>query len=130
MSFPLRIYVAGPLSADHEHQRQHNIDCAMDAGIAIIQRGHYPYVPHLSGYMDERAISRDILIEYEQWMALDYVWLDKCEALLYLGSSPGADRELKQAENSGKRVFYSLAEVPNVAEQSKGQMALPLGDAS
>ena len=64
-------------------------------------------VPHLSHYIDQ--IQR---FDYETWMRWCLAILRRCDAILYLASSPGADRELACAQEWGLIVFRSLEEVP------------------
>lgn len=123
---PLRIYIAGPYSHPRRSMRQINTDIAMDAALGLLMRGHYPYCPHLSHYLDERheAITGETL-PYQTWMDLVTAYLSQCDALLYLGSSPGADIELKIAWEQGLTIYLAEEEVPSVpgclAEQ-KGRL--------
>ena len=46
---------------------------------------------------------------YEAWTALDFAWLEVCDALLRLpGHSPGADAEEAWCQAHGLPVFDSL----------------------
>lgn len=110
---PLKIYIAGPYSSDDPMLVQFNVETAMKAAINIYKKGHYPYCPHLTHYVHSWALR--VLgesLEYEQWMSWDSVWVTACDAILHLGHSKGADRELAQAEAEGKIIFLSVAEVP------------------
>jgi hypothetical protein len=112
---PLIIYVSGPYSSDTEEGRLANTINAIQAGIGVMQKGHYSLIPHLSHFTDRYA--RDIMrvnFTWEQWMAQDLAFLEKCDAILYLASSKGADIELAKAKELGLQVFYSLDEVPSV----------------
>lgn len=117
----LVVYVAGPYTPQtndlHDAPRlaQQNVDRAVRAGIEIMKKGHVPYIPHFAHYMhvmmrDDEAISK------EQWYKFDYNWLSKCNALLYLAPSPGADKELQYAKDHGFKIFYSLDEIPNITK--------------
>jgi hypothetical protein len=101
------IYVAGPYSAPTEEKRLANTDAAMEAGKEIIRKGHTPLVPHLSHFMDPNGE-----FDYERWMSICFDWLDCCDALLYLGSSPGAERERERSVQARRRIYYSLDEIP------------------
>ena len=110
-SKPLCIYVAGPLSGDVAA----NVRRAMEAGITLMRRGHHPMVPHLTQFLDDLVTSGGgEPIPYERWMALDFAWLERADAILHLAPSPGADRELAFAEERGLRVFRSVEDVPEV----------------
>ena len=108
----LRIYIAGPYTAEDQEAINRNVEAAIDAAIDIFHLGHFPYVPHLTGFIDLRAQEREIHIPWEEYIRWDMEWLSLCDALLYLSPSPGADLELKAAEEMNKMVFRSLEEIP------------------
>ena len=107
----LRIYIAGPYSADEEATRKENVLAAIDAAIALVFKGHVPYVPHLTHFVDERARQIGVELSWDDYIRWDLEWLRLCDAVLYLGSSKGADLELQAALAWEKTVFYSLDEV-------------------
>lgn len=109
---PMITYISGPYSADTEEGRLTNTINAIQAGIGIMQKGHYPLIPHLSHFTDSYAQYLGIKFTWEQWMAQDLAFLEKCDAILYLASSKGADIELARAKELGLQIFYSLDEVP------------------
>lgn len=123
MRKPLRIYIAGPYSAIDGATRQSNVQRAMDAGISLYLMGHFPYVPHLTHFIDERANSVGIHLKWEDYIRWDTAWLEVCDAILYLGASRGADIELDVAKKLGKQVFYSISEIPNLIEASDSKFA-------
>ncbi|KKN23742.1 hypothetical protein LCGC14_0901760 [marine sediment metagenome] len=106
---PLRVYVAGPFSADSGGSRFSNRCRAENAGRDIMLRGHDAHVPH--------AATAHLHGEYpyERFMRLDFGIIERwANALYYIGPSPGADRELELAEKLGLLIFKSLAEVPDL----------------
>lgn len=114
---PQKIYIAGPYSSNIAWQVERNVEAAMDAARDIYERGHYPYCPHLTHYLHTYFLEvYNDSLTYEQWMDFDSVWVTACDALLYLGPSKGADRELSQALREGKKIYYAVAEIPNVEE--------------
>jgi hypothetical protein len=113
----LHIYVAGPYTAAELEALEKNAKAAIDAGIAILRKGHIPFIPHLTHYVDLRAHELKIEISWAEYMTWDQAWLDKCDALLYLGSSRGADIELSRAVSKGMQVFHSLNEIPSNIEE-------------
>lgn len=114
---PLKIYVAGPYSNRNATAVEFNVETAMIASVNIYKLGHYPYCPHLTHYIHHMLLRREgKSLEYEQWMDWDSVWVTACDALLLLGHSTGADRELAQAQRKGKQIFYSVAEIPTADE--------------
>lgn len=111
---PLKIYVAGPLTdagtATEEKQHEYARN-AIEAGIQLMQKGHFPYVPHLSLAFDKQARNQGIEFSWQQWMAKENAYLECCDAVLYIGSSIGADIELKKAEQRGIPVYTSVEQI-------------------
>lgn len=109
---PLKIYIAAPYSAEAEDERLSNTKIAIDSAIELFQKGHYPYVPHLTHWVDGRVNEVGSKISWEGYMEWHRPWLEVCDGLLYLGSSKGADIELQMAKDLGKMIYYSITEVP------------------
>lgn len=100
----MRVYVAGPLySSGLAHE---NIQHALEAGDAILDAGHVPFVPHLYFFWSFYSNKHD-----RTWLQLDMAWLDACDVLVRLpGKSLGADLEVDYARNAQKSVFLGLSE--------------------
>lgn len=112
---PMLIYVAGPISAPTFRGVLDNANKGIDAGIQLIRKGHIPFIPHLSVWANVRAQNYfDAEISWNEWMRVDDAFLQKCDALLFLGSSKGADLELARAKELGLEIYYSVDEVPEV----------------
>jgi len=102
----MKIYVSGPYSKDHVGGTRAAIMMAEE----LRRMGHLPFVPHLSLLWDLIYPS-----PYEEWLAYDIAWLSECDAIFRLpGDSPGADREVKYAEQHHIPIYYTTREVPNV----------------
>lgn len=108
----MRIYIAGPYTADTDEQILENVHRALDVGIELINRGYTPFVPHLTHWLEKRAKRTVGSISYERWLEYGTKWLEQCDALLYTASSPGADRELEDAYFIGMPVYRSIDELP------------------
>jgi len=106
----MRIYIAGPLTASTELEEEANVARAFDAGLVVLGRGHAVYIPHLDFYMQKRPGCK---IRGNDWLKHDFKWLEVCDGLLFLESSPGADLELAKAKELGLRIFYLLLEIPD-----------------
>ena len=115
----MRIYIAAPynpVGAKDKHEAiqlaAKNVSRAIEAAIALIEKGHYPFVPHLTHYIHTHpSCPRDY---GEWWYEYDMTFLDHwAEALLYLAPSKGADAELQHAKEIGLKIFYSVDEVPD-----------------
>ena len=108
----MKFYIAGPYSADTEAQKYENTLHAIDAGLLVWKKGHYPYIPHLTHFLDSRAKQKGIPMRWKEYLKWHEVWLKNCDALLYLGSSRGADQELEYAKTLGKIIFYNVEDIP------------------
>ena len=130
----LRIYVAGPYTGRDREEIDLNVTRAIDAGIEVYLRGHYPYVPHLTDLVDLRAKETGKKLSWHDFIQWDMPWLNLCDALLYLGNSRGADIELEEAKRLRKRIFYSVEEVPQItareAEEEKEMATLTYWEAA
>ena len=97
------VYCAGPLTQGLS--REANCREAVRVGNELRRMGIRPYVPHV---WDLVGIDTDEF-DYEYWMEEDFEFLSKCDALLLLpGYSPGAEREVKRAEELGVPVYHSV----------------------
>lgn len=112
MTDRLRIYVAGPYTAETDAGKRENTLRAIDAGIALLRKGHFPFVPHLTHFVDRRADERGIDLAWEEYVEWDMAFLECCDAFLHLAGSPGADIERDHAREQGLPVFESAEEVP------------------
>ena len=111
---PLLIYVAGPYTGPNRQEIDRNVNRAIDAGIEIFDRGHFPHVPHLTDIVDKRAKEVGRELSWGDFMAWDAPWLKACDALLFIGESRGANIELGEAKRLGKTIFYSTSEIPRL----------------
>ena len=99
----MRVYIAGPYSKGDVMM---NIREAIFAADWVWAAGHFPFLPHLTGFW--QAISPH---PYEKWLALDFEWIAACHALIRLpGDSSGADREVAEANRLAIPVFFGVPE--------------------
>jgi hypothetical protein len=110
----LRIYIAGPYTAPTADLRRKNVNDAIRVGLLLWKKGHVPFIPHLTHFIDERAAELQIPMSYEEYLAWDNEWLKACDALLYVASSRGADLELENAKRLGLAIYYSVDEIPDL----------------
>jgi hypothetical protein len=98
----MRVYVAGPYTQGDVAQ---NVRRAIVAANDLLDRGHTPFLPHLTHFWHLVCPRR-----YEDWLALDLTWMHQCEVVLRLpGPSDGADRECAAAQAAGIPVVYDAA---------------------
>jgi len=106
------VYIAAPYSSNPDK----NVKKALEAADILYERGYIPFIPHL--YHHWHGISPK---PYEDWMEMGAAFLERCDAVLRLpGESPGADKEVKMAQELGMPVYFGLDEVPLVVESSDG----------
>lgn len=110
----LRVYVAGPISADTPEQMEANCKEACRIASEIWDLGHFPFVPHLSYWWPDRPDAQD---DYNRWLELDYEWIAVSEALLKFKPSPGANKEEEFAKRHGIPVVYTVTELQNLASK-------------
>jgi hypothetical protein len=117
MSKRLVVYVAGPLSAPTPAERMENVEAACRAARKVLAKGHWAFVPHLNEFYDRMPWTSPLT--YEQYLEWDLAILARCDALLYLGPSPGADRERTAAYCMGMPVYLSVDDLPAVEEEGR-----------
>jgi len=115
---PLRIYVAGPYTADTDEKIQHNVRRAIDMGVALMNLGHDPFIPHLSYHTDLRAKKLNVCLPWPRWMEWCLSHLEGCDALLFMGSSPGAQIEKQYAIDIGLPVYESIHDIQPVRREN------------
>lgn len=111
-----RIYIAGPYSHPYRAGVLSNINAAVHAAAVCMARGHDALCPHAaSDPVDQHLRNTEHgHLDYERWMRLDFGLIRHwATAILYIGPSPGADRELALATELGLTVFRSIAEIPD-----------------
>ena len=122
---PMLIYVAGPYTGSSRLEIDQNVNRAIDHGIEVFNKGHFPYVPHLTDLIDKRAREVGMEMSWHDFMAWDAPWLRICDAILFIGESKGANIELEEAKLLGKTIFYSTGEIPRIERHSPGLSHVP-----
>lgn len=104
------ICVAGPYSADTEEKRQQNLDRMNEAAARLLEMGHIPLIGVNAALpVVQKANVAD---PYKAIMDISMAVVDKCEALLLLAESRGANRERDHILAKGLPVYHSIEEVP------------------
>jgi len=105
------IGVAGPYSADTEEQRQQNLD-DLNMAAAMLDVGHMPLISVNAALP---VIQHTQLVNTRKAiMAISMAVIDKCEALLLIGESRGANMERDLVLSKGLPVYYDINEVPQI----------------
>ena len=105
------VYVSGKYTADTFEKIEQNVNKAIDIGIEVIKKGHEVIVPHLSHWLDLRAREIGVELGWQDFMNSDVEIVKRCDAILYISSSKGADIELNTAIENGLKVFTSVDEL-------------------
>jgi hypothetical protein len=104
------IGVAGPYSADTAEKRQENLNAMNAASAKLLEKGHIPLIgvnAALPVVAQASTVDR-----YKAMMDISLVVIDACEGLLFIGESPGANRERDLILSKSLPVFYHIDEVP------------------
>ena len=103
------IAVAGPYSAPTPEQRQQNLDAMNAAAARLLEKGHIPLIGVNAALpVVEKTASVD---RYKAIMDISLAVVERCDALLLLAESPGANRERDLIRSKGGQIFYSLEEI-------------------
>lgn len=104
------IGVAGPYSAATAAQRQQNLDRMNEAAARLLEMGHIPLigVNAALAIVDKAGNGVD---RYQAIMDISLVVIDRCEALLLLAESPGANRERDHVLAKGLPVYTRIEEI-------------------
>lgn len=110
----MKIYVAGPYTGKSDAEIELNVNRAIEAGLSIWKKGHFPYIPHLTHWPDICAKRLKIDMNWTDYMQWHAPWVDYCDALYLLAESRGATLEMQRAIQTNKRIFRTLDEIPTV----------------
>lgn len=108
------VYISGPYTAKNVVGVWKNVLTACKVGVAIRKKGHFPLIPHLYNDFDEIAEAMDEHFSWQDYMDMDLAFLERCDALYFIGPSKGANIELQRAKELGLPIYYSLDEVEAV----------------
>ncbi len=105
------IAIAGPYSAETTEQRRHNLKALNKAAAGVMMRGHIPVVGVNAALplLEWLEVGAD---RYESVMAISLALVDKCEAILVIGESPGANRERELIRSKGLPIYTDVADIP------------------
>jgi hypothetical protein len=99
-------YIASPLTiGDHDENVKNSYVAAND----LIDLGYIPFCP-----LWHQELNKLVPRSYDDWLDLDFVWLEKCDCVLRLpGESRGAEKEVEKAHQLGLPVFYNIRDLNN-----------------
>jgi hypothetical protein len=106
------IGIAGPYSAATAAQRDANFDAMNVAAALVFKKG---YIPFIGLNMALPVVARtDVENPYDAIMEISLAVIDKCDAILMIGESKGANRERDILIAKGLPVYYSINEIPEL----------------
>ena len=95
------VYIAGPYA---QPDQAINVRLAIRGAEIVRERGHLPFVPHLS-HLWHLCSPHD----RDYWLQMGLEWVDVCDVLYRIpGYSPGADAEVEKAQGQRKVVVHTL----------------------
>jgi hypothetical protein len=104
------IMVSGPSSAESEEERAERLRALNKAAAEVLKKGHMPLVGvNAAGPVVEQADTED---RYETTMLMCEALAERCDAVLLVGESGGACREVAVFEHRGRPVYHALEEIP------------------
>ena len=68
----MKIYVAGPYTGSTLEEIEENVQRAMEVGLKIWKKGHFPYIPHLTHWPDLRAQEQGIPMDWTDYMGWQF----------------------------------------------------------
>ena len=106
------IAVAGPYTADTEKKKKQNLDAMNEAAARIYEKGHIPVI----GVNASLLVIEKLKDENKKnaMMDISLALVDRCDALLLIGESPGANIERDLILTKEKKVYLSIDEIPDL----------------
>lgn len=106
------IAIAGPYSAPTEEQRQANLDALNKTAAQVLEKGHIPLI----GVNAALPVMQHANVPdpYKAIMDISMAVIDRCEAILLIAESPGANRERDHIAAKGFPVYYLVDEIPQM----------------
>ena len=105
------IAVAGPYSAETTEARQLNLDAMNRAAAEVFKLGHVPVIG-VNVALPVVELIPTVHDRYEAIMTISLAVVDKCDAILIIGESPGVNRERDLIRAKGLPVYNSISEIP------------------
>jgi hypothetical protein len=107
----LLIMVAGPYSAGTAEERASNLRAMNTAAAEVCRRGHIPII----------GVNAALPVLEAAGLPHDHPWMmeialalaARCDALLQIGCSPGADCEADVMRSLGRAVYADLKDLPD-----------------
>ena len=105
------VAIAGPYSAPTPEQRMANLEAMNLAAVGVARRGHIPVIGVNAALAVVEAL--DPADVYAAMMAISLALVDRCDAILLIGESAGANREQDLVAAKNLPVYRKLEDVPD-----------------
>jgi hypothetical protein len=104
------IAIAGPYSAKTEEKRMQNLKAMNVAAAKVYRRGHIPVI----GVNAALFVAEELNTPPEREVInnISFAIVEKCDAILIIGDSPGVKEELKIIKSKGLPVYFSIEDIP------------------
>lgn len=113
------IAVAGPYSAETPEQRQRNLNALNEAAAGVMKRGHIPMIGVNAALPVAEQLGPEVN-QYDALMEISLALVARCDAILMIGDSPGANRERALIASKGLPVYRSIDEIPQASTFTAG----------
>ena len=115
---PLKIYVAHRYNGG-TLETLSNIGRAVEIGVEIAKRGHYPFVSHLDCLI---AIQSKGCLPLDYYYNSSMAYLQVCDAIFIvdwkdIDNSKGVKAEFDWATSHGIQIYYNINELPEVKDE-------------
>lgn len=107
------IGVAGPYSAPTEELRAANLDAMNRAAAQLLEKGHIPLIGVNAAVPIVNMAN--VADRYKAIMDISMTVIDKCDALLLLAESRGANMERDLILSKGLPVYRSIDEISHAS---------------
>src|SRR5438105_5051671 len=104
------VMVAGPYTAPTAEGRAANLAAMNRAAAEVLARGHVPVIGVNAALPVLEAAG--LPFSDPAMMTISLALADRCDAVVQIARSPGADREVQAIRARGGRVYASAAELP------------------
>lgn len=117
MTERMLIAVAGPYSAPTPEGRRANLDTLNRAAAEVLRRGHIPMIGVNAALPVVDAL--DGGDRYEAIMAISLALVERCDAIVMVAESPGANRERDLLAARGCPVYNGVEEIPHADDRDR-----------
>ena len=112
------IMIAGPYSSPNEKERKTNLHRLNSYALEVFERGHIPIVGVSAALSTLTADGRnDEDVSRDDIMIISLAFASRCDAVLRIGRSSGADAEVAWFEAHNRPIYEDLADIPDAKAQ-------------